>query len=247
MRKAFLSWLLLAAVCIVYGQGKTLYQVNVAKPKPGMASSFEETWKEHLAKFHSGTDKRMVYQVESGTENGSYVIVEGPISYADMDVVLPTSKEHSMDMEKNFTPKLEPMVENLLVRWADTLSYRSDVKADLFLLTATVLKDGKLAEYTAESRRVILLYQKLNAPFSFNTMIKQQAGSSPTIIQIRRLKDGYKELDSDYFHLSPDWFHDAYVKEYGQAAWDNRTKLMTEDVVVRTQRFEKFRADLSSK
>jgi hypothetical protein len=74
-----------------------------------------------------------------------------------------------------------------------------------------------------------------------------QGGSSPTIIMVGKLKDGHKELDSDYFHLAPDWFKDAYVKEYGKGAWDNRVKLKEEDVVVRTQRFEKSRPDLSSK
>ncbi len=64
---------------------------------------------------------------------------------------------------------------------------------------------------------------------------------------IRNLKDGYKELDQDYFHLPADWFKEAYLKEYGQVDWDKRVKLMTEDVVSRTQHFEKFRADLSSK
>jgi hypothetical protein len=183
----------------------------------------------------------------SGPETGSYVIVQGPMSYADMDVTLPTTKEHSLDMEKTMSTKLVPVNNNLLVRWVDTFSYKSDVKAELFLLTITVVKDGKMAEYTAEVRKVILLYNKLNAPFSFNTMIKQQAGSSPTLILIRNLKDGYKELDSDYFHLSADWFRDAYVKEYGQADWDKRVKLMEDDVVVRTQHFEKLNAGLSSK
>jgi len=247
MRKTFFIWLFIAAAIFANGQGSTLYKVNVVTPKAGMSSAFEDSWKLHMAKFHNGSDKRNVYAVVSGPDAGSFVIVQGPISYADMDKTLPDAKEHSLDMEKTFSPELEPMNNNLLVRWVDTLSYKGDVKADLSILTMTVVKDGKMPEYMAEARKVVLLYTKLNSPFSFNTMIKQQAGSSPTIILIRNLKDGYKELDSDYFHLSADWFKDAYVKEYGQQVWDNRLKLMTDDVVVRTQHFEKLRADLSSK
>jgi hypothetical protein len=164
-----------------------------------------------------------------------------------MDITLPTAKEHGLDLEKTFSPKLEPMNNNWLARWVDTLSYKGDVKADLLLVTITVVKDGKMAEYTAEARKAVLLYTKLNVPFSFNTFLKQQAGSSPAIISIRNLKDGYKELDADYFHMSADWFKDAYVKEYGKENWDNRVKLMADDVVNRSQRFEKYRADLSSK
>ena len=180
-------WLFIAAACYANGQGNTLYKVNQVMPKPGMSSAFEESWKQHMAKFHSGPDKRDVYEVVSGPDAGTFVIVQGPMSYAKMDTVLPDAKEHSLDMEKNFSSKVEPLNNNMLVRWVDTLSYRSDIKAELFLLTVTVVKDGKMAEYMAEARKVILLYSKLNAPFSFNTMVKQQAGSSPTIILIRHL------------------------------------------------------------
>ena len=246
MRKFLCMWLFIAAAFFANAQGRTLYKVNQLTPKPGMRTAFEDAWKTHMVKFHSSTDKRYVYEVQSGPDNGSYVIVQGPISYASMDSILPDVKEHSLDMEKSLSPDLAA-TSNLLVRWVDTLSYKGDVQAQLALLTVTVVKDGRLSDYTAEARKAVLLYTKLNSPFSFNTMIKQQAGSSPTVILIRNLKDGYKELDADYFHLAADWFKNAYIKEYGQADWDKRLKLMDEVVVNRTQRFEKFRPDLSSK
>jgi hypothetical protein len=246
MKRNFFLWLFLAAACFANGQGRTLYRVNMLTPKPGMRSAFEESWKLHLATFHSGTDKRYVYEVESGPDAGSYIIVQGPISYASMDTVLPTAKQHSLDMEKTFSPELESN-NSMLVRWVDTLSYKGEVQADLSLLSVIVIKDGKLSDYMAEARKSVLLYTKLNAPFSILAMVKQQAGSSPTVILIRKLKDGYKELDSDYLHLSPDWFKANYIKEYGQAAWDNRVKILEDVSVSRTQHFEKFRPDLSSK
>lgn len=246
MRKIIFIGLFIAAACFANGQGRTLYRVNTLTPKPGMKSTFEESWKAHLAKFHNQTDKRQVYEVMSGPEFGSFVIVEGPVSYASMDTVLPTAKEHSLDMERTFSPELQSN-DNMLVRWVDTLSYRGDVHADLSLINIIVIKDGKLSDYMAESRKTILLYTKLNAPFSLITLVRQQAGSSPTIVLIRNLKEGYKELDQDYFHLPMDWFKTNYIKEYGQAAWDNRVKLMEDISVSRTQHFEKFRADLSSK
>jgi hypothetical protein len=246
MRKIIFLGLFIAAACFANGQGRTLYKVNMLMPRSGMQSAFEESWKSHLAKFHSQTDKRRVYEVMSGPETGSYVVVEGPISYASMDTVLPTAKDHRLDLEKTFSPELQSN-NNMLVRWVDTLSYKGDVHAELSVINIIVIKDGKLSDYMAESRKTILLYTKLNAPFSFNALVRQQAGSSPTIVLIRNLKDGYKELDQDYFHLPMDWFKTNYIKEYGQAAWDNRVKLFEDITVSRTQHFEKFRADLSSK
>lgn len=247
MRKAFFMWLFIALTFFANGQGRTLYRVTTLTPKAGMTSAFEDSWKSHVVKFHNGSDKREVYEVVSGPETGSYVVVQGPISYASMDTTLSTAKEHSLDMEKSFSSLIEPAKDNLLVRWVDTLSYKGDVRADLFLLTITVVKDGQMADYMAEARKAVLLYTKLNSPFSFGVLVKMQAGSSPTIVMIRNLKAGYKELDADYYHLATDWFKTAYVKEYGQADWDKRIKLMTDDVVSRTQHFEKLRADLSSK
>jgi hypothetical protein len=247
MKKSFFLWLFIAAMLFVQGQGNTLYRVNIVKPKAGMKSAFEASWKMHLDKYHKTSDKRNVYEVTSGPELGSYVIVEGPFSYADMDKTIPNTKEHALDLEKNFTPKLEPGSQNFMARWADTLSHNGETKAEKFLLTITMVKDGKMAGYLTEIRRNALISAKLKSPFSYNVLIKQQAGSSPMIISIRHLKDGYKELESNYFQLPQNGFRDAYVAEYGQEAWDKRVKLFVDDIVNREQHFEKIRTDLSSK
>lgn len=230
-----------------FSQGKTLYRVNVLKPKQGMGSAFEETWKTHMNKFHGSSDKRTVWEITSGPDNGSLVVVEGPISYADMDVVKPNSKEHGLDIEKNFSSKLEPGSVNGLFRWADTLSYHADTKANNCLVSITTLRNGKTDEYLTEQRRNVIIATKINLPISLSTMVKQQAGSSPVIVTLRNLKDGFKELDSEYNKMSPNLFKDEYIKEYGQDAWDKRIKLLVDDVVNREQHFEKYRADLSSK
>ena len=246
--KKLLCLLLCAVTVSAFGQGKTLYRVNVLKPKPGMRSAFEASWKTHMAKFHNATDKRTVYEITSGTQNGSYVIVEGPISYADMDIEKPMTKEHGLDLEKTFSSLLEPNSANGIYRNADTLSFRGDTKANLFVLNVTVLKDGKTQEYLTEMRRGVLINTKLNSPFSYNFFVKQFAGSSPTMVSVRILKDGYKELDADYYNkvMTPDGFKNAYIADYGQDAWDKRLKMLVDDVVSREQQFEKLRIDLSS-
>ena len=245
--KQLFCLLLCAATVSVFGQGSTLYRVNVVKPKAGMKSAFEASWKIHLDKFHNTTDKRSVYEVTNGSGSGSYVIVEGPISYADMDKANPTAKDHGLDLEKNFTPKLDVTGTNSVFRWADTLSYHGDARADNILVTVTVLKDGKAGEYMTEMRRTALLAEKIKSPFSYTVMVKQFAGSSPTIVTLRNLKNGFKELEADYFKLVPDAFKNAYIADYGQEAWDKRLKLLVDNVVSREQHFEKLRADLSSK
>lgn len=245
--KKLLCMLLCAATITVFGQGSTLYRVNVVKPKGGMKSAFEASWKMHLDKYHNSSDKRSVFEVTSGPGNGSFVIAEGPISYADMDKVIPTAKEHGLDLEKNFTPKLDNGGSNSIYRWADTLSYHGDSRSDNVLVTVTVLKDGKAGEVMTEIRRTALIAEKIKSPVSYNVFVKQFAGSSPSLVTRRNLKDGFKELDSDYNKMAPDAFKNAYIADYGQEAWDKRVKLLVDDVVSREQHFEKARHDLSSK
>jgi hypothetical protein len=164
-----------------------------------------------------------------------------------MDKTKPNTREHRLDLERNFTPKLEPGSQNFKAGRVDTLSHDANVTATKFLVTITVVKDGKMGEYLTELRRMTVLFDKFNGPWSYFNLIKYQAGSNPTIITIRLLKNGYKELEAGYFSYPPDTFRDTYVNEYGQQAWDKRVKLMVDDVISQEEHFEEWRKDLSSK
>ena len=246
MKKIFVLWLFTTATLLTLGQGNTLYEVNVVKPKAGMQMAFETSWKLHLDKFHKTSDKRYVYEVTGGPELGSYVIVEGPFSYADMDKALTNAKAHAADLDKNFTPKVETENQNFMVAFRDTLSYNPQPDAKKLLVTVTVLKDGKQPDYVREMRRTVIVLGKLESKLSFAVLVKTQSGSSPTIITLRNLANGYAELEANFFQNPPNAFRDAYVKEWGQEAWDKRVAQLVNDVVSRELHFEVYRADLSS-
>ncbi len=259
MKKTFFLWLCIAAAFLASGQGKTLYKVNFVKPKAGMRSTFETNWKAHLAKFHKTDDKRTVYEVMSGPNSGTYHIVEGPISYADMDVERPNGKEHGMDLEKTFSPYLEPNSMNATYRHDDTASFNGGVKAEKFLVTVTHVKLGMISETIRESRRGSLINAKLNKAnniplrFSVNVYTQIWSGSNPVRVSIRGLKDGFKELEADYYGPNPmanqpNAFRDAYIKDYGYDAWDARAKVMDNNANVESREvfIMKLRKDLSS-
>ena len=207
MKKTFFLWLLIGAAFFANSQGKTLYEVNVVKPKAGMNSAFESHWKAHLAMYHKTDDKRTVYEVVSGSHNGEYHIIEGPISYADMDVEKPRAKEHGLDLEKNFSPYLEDGSTNAIYRHDDTASMNGNVEAEKFQVTVTHLKMGTQAATLREMKRGNLLSAKMNVNptfrFSANTYFQILQGTKSVIVQVRNLKDGFKELDSDYFPRNP--------------------------------------------
>ncbi len=253
MRKTFFLWLFFAAAFLANGQGKTLYEVNFVKPKAGMRSAFEANWKAHLAKFHKTDDKRTVYEVLSGPHSGEYHIAEGPISYADMDIDRPNAKEHGLDLEKNFSPLLEPNTMNATFRWDDTASFNGKVTADKFQVTITHVKWNMITETIRESRRGSLINAKINptSRFSANVYTQIWSGSDPVRVSIRNLKDGFKELETDYYGPNttpPNAFRDAYIKDYGYDAWDARQKVLDNNANVESREvfIMKLRKDLSS-
>ncbi len=259
MKRTFFLWLFAAMAFIANGQGKTLYEVNIVKPKPGMKSTFEAKWKDHLTKYHKTENKRKVYEVVSGPHSGEYHIVEGPISYADMDTEMPNSKEHGLDLEKNFTPYIEPNSMNAMFRWDDTASINPNVEATKFQVTVSHIKSNMMNETIRESRRGSLINQKINKDnnipirFSFNVFTQIMSGSDPVRISIRALKDGFKELENNYygpnpFANMPNAFRDAYIKEYGYDAWDARQKLMNDNANIASREvfLMVLRKDLSS-
>lgn len=252
MKRTFFLWLFIIAAIVTNGQGKTLYTVNMVTPKAGQREAFETFWKGHLAKFHTTEDKRNVYQIMSGPNNGAYMIVEGPISYADMDMEKANAKEHAMDLDKNFNPKLEDNKMNGTYRFDDTASINPNVKADKFIVNVTHVKSALLTETIRESRRGAMITSKLDTfkRFSSNVYTQIWAGSNPVRVSIRNLKDGFKELESNYFgpNTNPNGFRDAYIKEYGFDAWEARSKLLDNNANIESREtyIMKLRRDLSS-
>jgi len=253
MKKTVLIWLLVAIAFFANGQGKTLYTVNMVKPKSGMKSAFETSWKKHLATYHKTDDKRTVYEVVSGPRTGEFHIVEGPIAYADMDAEKPNAMAHGLDLEKSFFPMLEDERMNATFRWDDTASLNWNVKAEKFLVTVSHIKWNMITETIRESRRGALITAKINPAnrFSVNVYSQIWSGSDPVRVSIRNLKDGFKELEADYYGpntVPPNAFRDAYIKDYGYDAWDARQKVVDNNANIESREvyIMKLRKDLSS-
>lgn len=182
----------------------------------------------------------------SGTRTGSYYLTDGGMSWADMDVERTTDKAHDMDYASNVTPAIASESGEMIYRWADTLSYNANVQATKFLLTAYHIKTGKQNDVTDEIKRSIAVDKKISSPVSFNGYIQTLSGSEPVIIIIRNLKDGFKEIDLDYYKGLNDQFQAAYIEMYGQAQWSKRMTALADLTDVTEQELLKYRPDLSS-
>lgn len=245
MRKIFV-FLLFAVTVNAFGQGKTMYSVSWVKPKIGMNTAFETAWKAHVAKFHNGDDKRYVFEILTGDNAGSYQYVEGPMSFADMDMEKTGMAAHDADYEKTVAPTLASESGVFYYQYVDSLSYHSDVMGDKSVATVTHIKSGKMGDYRDEMRKTIALSNKPEVPFNSSRYAQMFAGSSPVMVSIYTLKDGFKQLEMDYFKNVP-VFRDDYIKMYGFNAWTKRTELLDAIVVKTEVSLRKRRADLSSK
>src|SRR4051794_14840250 len=216
MRKVLLFLFITGAVNS-FAQTHSLVSVLMVTPKIGQGPNFENAWIAHLKKYHQTdtTNRRGVLEITSGPRTGSYYITDGSLSWADMDVERSNNKEHDMDYASTISPMIEAESGDMIFRWADTLSYNGSVQASKFLLTSYHIKTGKQDDVTDEIKRAIAVNKKINSPVSYNGYVLTFSGSTPQVVIIRNLKDGFKELDQDYYKGLNDQFKAAYVEMYG--------------------------------
>ena len=244
-----LFFAILFATGNAFSQGKTLYNVEMVQTKMGQNKAFEKAWKAHLNKFHNGNDKRSIEEIMTGTNAGNLLLISGPVSIGDMDIEKPTKLAHDADYDQTVVPSVSTFTNYGPYRWVDTLSYNGTMNADKFSTTVYHLKPGKTADLTAEIKRALLINKKINSPSSYNTYIKMWPGSNGEVVTVTNLKDGFKQLDNTFdpnMKTMSDNFKNTYIQEYGQAAWDNRIKLLPEITTSWETYLSKIRKDLSS-
>lgn len=250
MRK-ILFLLLFVSTLAATAQQKNLATVNSVKPKSGQKMAFEAAYKTHIAKFHKADEKISVYEILSGPYMGYYHLVNAGRSYADFDNDRADAVNHNLDLDKTFFPLLEETM-NATYRYMDSLCFHPEIEAEKYIINVRHIKPSAEQEYRAEAARTVKVLGKLKGAFwdnlSFNVYEQLWDGDDPVVITVRNLKDGFKSLETDYYGAAAPGattFKDEYIKAYGTADWDKRTK-MEDAVVKREQYIARLRKDLSS-
>ena len=246
MRK-MLVFLCIAGVFNSYAQTSSLVTVSVATPKLGQKGAFESAWIAHLKKFHQAdtTNRRGVYEITSGIRSGSFYLTHNGMAWADLDNDRPTQKAHDMDFSSTVVPTMESQSGVNIYRWADSLSYRPEVQATKFLFTIYHIKTGHQNDVTDETKRAIAVNKKINSPVSYSGFLLTLAGSKPELVIIRNLKDGFKEIDADYYKGLNDQFKAAYIEMFGYPLWEKRQTMQADLMDLVEQEMTKYRAALA--
>lgn len=246
MRKLNFTAMLACITMLAAGQGKTLYHLTIANPKLGSTNAFETAWKAHVQKYHKGDNKRTVHEILSGDHAGKFQLISGPSAFADMDTERPTDMAHDQDYDKTVVPAVQAMSGSYVYRHADTLSYNGDVTAEKFFTTIYNVRRGKFNDFTAEIKRAVATNKAINSPNSYNTYVKLWTGTSPQIVIVSNLKNGFKQMDAGFAPSTSAAFKEQYIKIFGQEQWDKRMTAVMDFVESSEVFISKLRKDLSS-
>jgi hypothetical protein len=245
MKKLLFCGLCLAPLLGI-SQGKNIYSSMIVTPKTAQALNFENSIKPHVAKFHSTNHKVIVFEILSGDKTGSYQIVEGPFSWAEMDEI-PPGREHFQDVEMNLAPKVEKNYGRIFSVRVDSLSYGTmDMNVEKSRMLLFTLKPGqlntvlglmaKIKEGVArlgDTKRNATIYVKL---------LEDVAGSRPQVIIIRRFPTGWKEMEDGYVLSVKDIITRAYSENY----WQEWYKAISDAIESSESCLRMRRTDLSS-
>ena len=231
MKKFFFLLLLLPAFGI--GQTKTLLTANRLFARNDKAGEFEKALSNHAKKYHTGDVAWRVWSIESGPDAGGYMVTEGPSSWSTLDSRGDISAEHTADWEKNVLPLTEGRGQSGYYDFqADLSTVQLTDYSDKIIINHMTAKPGKV-------NNTMALIQKLKSVWTADkesvAVYLQAFSGEPGYITVTRLKNGLKELASDYRKPMADRFNaangagsfDTWLKDYADVVQMRWSELLT--------------------
>ncbi len=231
MRKYFFMLLFIPVIGI--GQTKTILSSNRVFAKNDKVPEFEKALTNHAQKYHTGDVKWRVWSIESGPDAGGYMITEGPSSWAVLDGRGDISAEHTMDWEKNVLPLTVGQGQSGYYDFQQDLStVQLTDYADKILITHMTAKPGKIVNV----QNLIMRQKKTWEDSKESVAVYATVFSGePGFITVTRLRDGLKELATDYRKPFAERYNaangagsfDAWLKDYADAVQGRWSELLT--------------------
>ena len=210
-------------------------------PKVGMAMEFEKAFKAHAAKYHTGDWKWRVFEIQSGPDAGGFMVAEGPLTWDQFDKRGDLGAAHTADWAKMVMPYTADR---------GTQDY-SEYDADMSTVKLTDYTDKIMINHIYPKPGMVIKLQDLTKKFKAvwtagneSVAVYKTVGSGePQLITVLRMKDGLKELASDYRKPMPE----RYNAVNGPNSWDDYVKDFSSSVDRRWSELLFLRKDMSSK
>ena len=235
----FLSAMLLSITAI--SQTKTLTSTQRVYPKVDKVLEFEKALASHAQKYHNGTARWRVFEIQSGPESGGYQVVEGPTSWEDEDTRGNLGAEHNSDWNKSVAV------------------YLTDRHSSGYSVYIDSLSTVAIGDYS-DKINISHVYPKIGQGDNVVNMIKRlkktwmASGVSVAVYQasssgaaqyalVTRYKQGLKERTAGF--RKP--FKEVYESVNGEGSYAQYLKDAAEYIDENWSELLFLRADLSSK
>lgn len=238
MKKLLFIGMLIPVLSIA--QNPTVVQVSRFFPKMDKILELEKGLKNHAARFHTGDYKWRAYSVESGPEAGSYQLIEGPATWAQIDKRGDISPEHNNDLYKNVLPNVEKATEMFINYREDLSSVALTDFSDKISVTRVFPKVGKSMLVENDIKTI----KKMWDDSKQSVAVYEASSSGPTqYIIVYRYKEGLKERDPGFMKPMKERFETAN----GAGSFDKWQASISENTGSVWYELLYYNAELSSK
>ena len=240
MRK-LIFLVLIALPFFSFAQEKNVVSASRYFPKQDKVAAFEKALAAHDQKYHTDTWKWRVFTIESGPDAGGYHVVEGPMSWDDLDTRGDLGKAHQADFNMNIAPLLTDRGSS---------SY-STYRADLSTIALTdysnkiaILHIFPKPGYGSDLEDAIKNLKKMWDASGQTIVVYESSSSGPQQYTIvTRYKQGLKERNTGF--RKP--MKERYIQANGANSWDDFIKGQKNAVDHSWSELLFYHAELSSK
>lgn len=238
MRKIFLLCLLVPVIGMSQGNVVSTFRVF---PKTDKLMEFEKAFATHAQKYHTGDWKWRVFYVETGPDAGGFHVTEGPLSWEQFDKRGDLSAEHTADWAKNVSPHTsERGTTGYSVFNTELSNVAISDYSDKIIITHMFIKPGMIREAADLVRKLKKVWAVSNESVAVYNV---SFSGPPQIVTVNRLKNGLKELSSDFRKPMAERFDESH----GAGAWNFYLADYAKAIENRWTEILSLRADLSSK
>lgn len=250
MKKIVCSIIMLLCPLFVFAQAaapaapaapkKNTISVYRVFAKDGHTQELKAAITAHALKFHTGSWKWRVSEVLTGPDGGAFQITEGPNSWTDEEGRGDLGAEHGKDYDLNITPHVEKSTPaSYLTYQQEASSTAADNWSNKSVITHYYLKPGRGPAMYALLKGFKPVYEKLGG----NVVIWSSfASGEPQYVQVRRLKNGFKDFDAD----GPSW-RKVMEEVNGAGSADRANDEIARNVGHIVNEMIEFKPELSSK
>lgn len=176
-------------------QNPTVITITRFFPKNDKIAEFEKAAKNHAQKYHTGEFKWRTYNVESGPDAGSYMMIEGPGTWDQIDKRGNLGAEHTNDLYKNVMPTVDKTTQYFITFREDLSSVSLTDYSDKIAVTHVFPKPGKglQAENNIRSMKKVWEQSKQNV-----AVYESSSSGEQQFFIVTRYKEGLKERDPGF-------------------------------------------------